>query len=223
MATKTSKIEEFYKDCMNCPNTPKICKGILKDSKAGYVPRGFFFKSPSVEILVVGKNPGHPLPGERDKYKGKKDFELFNEYRKHQMLYEDLKNLKDRSLIFHKNLFRYLSRIRGINNDSKTIYQYYAHTNLVKCSTIGEQDKLKKETIEICYKKYFSKEIEFFKPKIILALGREVEKYLLKKIDDHKIPHIIYIKHPSRPMSKEVETKVLLKIKKQVDHILRKN
>lgn len=172
---------------------------------------------------MVGKNPGHPLPGEKNKYKGKMGFELFNEYRYHLKLYEEINNLKDRSLIFHKNLFRYLSSIRGIKNDSKTIYQYYAHTNLVKCSTIGEQDKLNKDTIEICYNKYFTKEIEFFKPKILLALGREVEKYLLKKIDDHKVLNIIYIKHPSRPMSKKLEPKILLEIKKQVDRILSEN
>jgi uracil-DNA glycosylase len=221
MATSVSKIEDFYRDCMNCSNTPKKCKGVLKNSQKGDVPRGFFFKSPSIDILVVGKNPGHALPGEKNKYKGKNDFELFNAFRNHQKLYEDLNNLKDGSLRFHKNLFRYLRFLQDIEDENvSSIYKKYAHTNLVKCSTVGEQDKLKKSTIDICYDKYFTHEVKLFNPIIILALGREVEQYLLKKRSDHKVEHVFYIKHPSRPYKKEDENSELLKIKRKIIKII---
>jgi hypothetical protein len=51
------------------------------------------------------------------------------------------------------------------------------------------------------------------KPKILLALGREVYKYLNKK--DLKTP-IIYIKHPSYYYKKNEEKEILLKIKYEI-------
>jgi len=56
-----TKIDEFYIFFMSCNNTSAECPGIQKDFKNGIPPRGFYYKSFPVDILVVGKNPGHPF------------------------------------------------------------------------------------------------------------------------------------------------------------------
>ena len=66
---------------------------------------------------------------------------------------------------------------------------------------------LNKNTIEECYNKYLINEIKLFNPELLLALGREVERFLVKKKDEHKLP-VIYIKHPSYYYKKTDEEKI---------------
>jgi hypothetical protein len=201
---------------MDCSNTAKQCHGILKDFNKGIPPRGFFYKSFPVKILVVSKNPGHPLKGEIQKYRGKRGSDLYKAYRDHQEdLYYNLDKTKDRSLIFHKNLFQYLSYFLDVENHVDVLYQQIAHTNLVKCSTKGERDKLNTKTMEECYEKFFRTELNLLKPKVLLALGREVEKFLTKKKSEHGLP-IIYIKHSSYHYSKQDKERILSGIKKEI-------
>ena len=54
-----------------------------------------------------------------------------------------------------------------------------------------------------CFGNHLMAEIDFFKPKIIFSLGREVESYL-KKIKTLKQYPIVYIKHPSYHYRKEL-------------------
>jgi hypothetical protein len=211
-----NQIDSFYISCMNCPNTEVQCKGILKDIPGGIPPRGFLYMAAPIKILVVSKNPGHPLPGEQAKYVGKSGESLFLAYRNHQNdVYYHLHEIKDRSVIFHKNLFSYLSYFLDIENDVDTIYQYAAHTNLVKCSTVGEQDKLARSTMEECYQKYFIEELKLLQPKVLLALGHEVEKFLIKKKSQHGLP-VVYIKHPSYHYSKENKDRILAEKKEEI-------
>jgi uracil-DNA glycosylase len=216
MKNTKNQIDSLYISCMNCSNTEKTCKGILKNLSKGIPPRGFLFMSYPVKILIVSKNPGHPLQGEKQKYIGKKGIELYHAYRNHQRdVYYNLNNTKDRSLIFHKNLFNYVSFFLDLPNDIDVIYQHVAHTNLVKCSTKGERDKLNKNTMEECYNKYFKEELDLLKPKVLLALGREVEKYLIDKMADHNLP-VIYVKHPAYHYRKQDKEKILIEIKKRI-------
>jgi uracil-DNA glycosylase len=215
------EIENFYTNCMNCQLN---CNYPIYNNRAkGVPPRGFYFKKIPIEILVVAKNPGHPLENEKILFKNKYGKELFNSYRNFQdELYSNILLNKEKSTTFHKNLFEYISIILDIPNNVNEIYQHIAHTNLVKCSTIDEQQKLNNSLIDPCYNMYFLDEIKYLQPKIILALGREVEKYLLNKNDQIKIP-IIYIKHPSYHYKREEKNKILLNIKKKINNILKKN
>jgi uracil-DNA glycosylase len=173
-----NQLDSLYTSSMNCTNTEKECKGILK--RKGIPPRGFFYKSAPIDVLIVSKNPGHPLKKEQPKYKVRTGAELYQAYRNHQKeIYYNLEQTKDPNLRFHKNMFSYVSTIFNIPNDVDIIYQQVAHTALVKCSTKGESIGLHNSAMEECYQKYFKDELKLLKPKVLLALGREVEKFLI--------------------------------------------
>jgi hypothetical protein len=204
-----NELDKLYISCMNCT---KDCQGIWKDINNGVPPRGFFYIDLPIDILVVAKNPGHPLknklknpqyplPDESETLKVLKDSDLYYGFREFVKSYfSDLRKYTDSSTRFHKNLFNYLSEILNIKNkfDFEEIFKRIALTNLLKCSTCNEQAILKKNIIDKCYNTYFTNEIKYLKPKVILALGKEVFNYLEEKQNDLKIP-IVYIKHPAFP------------------------
>jgi hypothetical protein len=214
----SNTIDLFYASCMNCTIN---CPGVWIDIKNGIPPRGFYYQQSPIKILVVSKNPGHPLEGESQLFKGKVDQDLFKAYRTFQeKLYHNLLNNKEHSTRFHKNLYRYLSFFLDIPNDLDQIYSHVAHTDLLKCSTQNEQAKINDKMFEECYKKYFLKEVELLKPKMLLVLGREVERFLTKKKSEHNIP-IIYIKHPSYFYKKDQEKLILEAKKKEIQQYLK--
>jgi uracil-DNA glycosylase len=208
-----NKLKNLYINCMNCTIN---CKNIYKNIPNGIPPRGFYFKNIPIKILIVGKNPGHPLKNEKAVYKNKKGKNLFLSYRTYQEnLYSNILLNTEKSTTFHKNLFRYISFFLDISNEINEIYNYVAHTNLLKCSTKDEQLPLNKckEAVDTCFNTYLLNEIENMQPKILLALGKEVYEYLNKK--DLNIP-IIYIKHPSYYYKKNEEKEILLNIKNEI-------
>ena len=72
-----NKIRSFYIDVMNCAYKENEWTHAWKDFSPGVVPRAFSAcKSNTAKILVVAKNPGHPLEGETTSYKGKKGEDL---------------------------------------------------------------------------------------------------------------------------------------------------
>lgn len=216
-----SKIIKFYSEVVNCKNSKEMCPGIIKDVKKGCPPRGFYTQgiSRDIIIMVVAKNPGHVLDKERFMYIGenaegivRKQFDLIGSI--FESTYKGASG-DSRSLVFQKNLLRYLAYFLGIPKEN--VFKKCALTNLVKCSTIGEQDKLSKKTISQCYQKYLIKEIDYLKPRVILALGREVEESLKRMGVDHQV---IYIKHPSYFYRKDIEKQELDKIKIQIKKFL---
>jgi uracil-DNA glycosylase len=213
-------LKNLYVNCMNCKLN---CNNIMKDIPNGIPPRGFYYKNIPVEILIVAKNPGHPLIDESLKFKDKIGMVLFESYRKFQdELYSNISLNEERSTTFHKNLFRYISFFLDIPNNINEIYKYVAHTNLLKCSTYNERQLLRnsKESLNTCYCYFFTYEIDYLQPKLILALGKEVYNFLLRKQDELKIP-IIYIKHPSYYYKREEENEKLLIIKNRIQDILK--
>lgn len=221
MAT-IKELNDFYTRVMNCNNTEKDCPAIWKDNTEGIVPRGFYFGSPKIKFLVVIKNPGHPMTrDENRRYIGKKGKELLDSYRKFQREYyfkimkdENAREFKARSNVFHKNLFRYLGKILDV--PKVEIYNHVAHTNLVKCNTKDEHAKIPKETIRKCFDKFFREELQLFKPKVILACGNEVFKFLEKFTDEYGF-HLEKLKHPSYYYRKDEEDKILSRIKKNIE------
>src|SRR3989338_11504602 len=61
---------DLYESVAGCPNTAKECPGIVNSPKSGIPPRGFYTRgtSNSVQVLIVGKNPGHVLEHEKSLY-----------------------------------------------------------------------------------------------------------------------------------------------------------
>src|SRR5690349_19135833 len=99
----------LYVGCMNCENTIAQCPGVWKDIPLGVPPRGFRFEAVPIKVLVVGKNPGHPLEGERDRFIGLTGAALLNTYRDFQgSYYANPDSIREPSNRFHKRLFRYL-------------------------------------------------------------------------------------------------------------------
>ena len=209
-----NRLNILYVRCMNCANTTSVCPGVWKDIPNGIPPRGFFFKAVPVKILIVAKNPGHPMRGESDLFKGRTGTDLFGAYRNYQEnYYPDPNRVREPSTRFHKTLFRYVSLLLDIPKED--VYFHAAHTNLVKCSTPDEQAKLNLTTMDACYTQYFRAELELLRPRVLLALGREVERFLIKRSSDHHLP-VIYIKHPSYPYRREDEARILGELRNQI-------
>lgn len=211
-------VEALYTECMNCANTTVQCPGTWKDIPSGIPPRGFFFQDVPVKILVVGKNPGHPLKGETKELAGHKGRDLYVAcHGMQERHYADLITIREPSTTFHTNLFRYLSYFLDVPESE--IWKHAALTNLVKCSAPGERDSLDPKTKNECYTRYFVRELYVLKPKVLLALGREVEKFLRSRATGHRLP-VVYIKHPSYYYRKDIEARILLSLKNEIRSVL---
>ena len=212
---------EFYATVCDCKNTNLECPGIVNSSATGWVPRGFFteaIRSP-VDLLAVCKNPGHPLSGEVELYRNRSGIEIATEHIEHAR--SSFKGDNDflpnarRSTTFHKNLRRYLSYFLDVPLED--VFGHFAYTNLVKCSSVGERDRLNSKTIEQCFSLHFVREIAFFKPKVLLACGREIENFLVTASNRglHSLP-VVYVKHPSYFYKRENERETLGEIKAEI-------
>jgi len=214
MTNLARALDDLYTKCMNCTNTVSVCPGVWKDIASGIPPRGFYYKAAPVKLLVVAKNPGHPMKGEPELFRGRTGSELFRAYRDYQCrLYPDPGKVREPSTRFHKTLFRYISFFLDIH--SSDIYLHAAHTNLVKCSTPDEQARLNAKTMERCYAEYFRVELDLLHPKVLLALGREVERFLMERQADHGLP-VVYVRHPAYRYPRNDEARILGDIKRQI-------
>ena len=208
-------ISNFYSSVVSCKNTCLECPGITNNHEEGILPRGFFTKcNPNeVDILIVGKNPGHILTQhEEAKFYQNSDNRVLAVSEFTESLF-----LGSNPTTFHKNINRYIRLFLNLSkNDS--IFERVALTNLVKCQFEGnEQDRLKMKTIKQCYDKFLKEEIALLNPKIIIALGREVESFLQNQ--NIKI-EIVYILHPSYYYSKKEEQEKLMSIKNHISFLL---
>jgi hypothetical protein len=212
---------EFYASVCDCTNTETQCPGVVNSRATGWPPRGFFTEADHmpVDLLAVCKNPGHLLPDEALLYQGRSGTEIaqihINFARSTFKGDNDLSAEARRSTTFHKNLIRYLSFF--LNVPPEQVFRHVAYTNLVKCSSHGERDSLKSKTMTECFSRHFVREIAYFKPKAILAFGRETERFLVeaRSRQFHALP-VIYVKHPSYYYRKDNEYAILSHIKAEV-------
>lgn len=204
------------------------------------IPRAFEFSlSPRPKLLVVAKNPGHPLDklGECQFYVGRTGEDLFKSYLKwREHFLTTVLASKDNSLKYHKNRNRYLRFILGYSNrlepydeysrrildtnvvreDHTKVMRSVAMTNLFKCSTRNEQEKLKASDVAPCYNKFFLKEVNLFRPRAILALGNEVYNILRKLDTVRRLPPVVGIRHPSYFYAKQSEAEKLKQVKENL-------
>lgn len=211
----------FYQTVCACPCTSKECPNTINNSQEGIPPRGFYtLGTPrSVKLLIVGKNPGHLLDNERKLYLNQTARQMVEtQFNLIHQIFQGCHQptmRKNRSLTFHRNLLRYFSYFLDIPVEQ--VFHHCAYTNLVKCQTLGEQDKLHKTTMANCFERHFSRELEYFQPKVLVALGGEVYQMLSKA--SLEIP-IIKIKHPSYYYSKEDEAEILQGIKREIQAVI---
>lgn len=220
------RLTDFYSSVVRCPNTHLECPGIRNEPHAGWPPRGFYTEAPpeDVRLLLVGKNPGHPISVEtagayrdlsatqlalKTQELAAQAFDGTIQMQKH-----------DRgSGRFHKRIRSYVSFLLDL--PEQEIFRHCAITNLVKCSTFGEQDRLQLKTLENCFSRHFLHEVELYSPVALIAFGREVESFLKKPhiAAQHRRP-VFYLKHPSYPYSHAKKTAVLHEIKQALQQFL---
>lgn len=216
-----NKLHALYYECVNCPNTEKECPGIWRDTAKGVFPDGFYFETIPVDVLVVGKNTGHPDERELEIFPGLTGDALYEALRKKQA--EDFQNggLAASAHMFSRKLSRYLCKILDVEN--KDLFSRIAFTNLVKCRTSKESgNTLHKKTMEKCFDKYLKKEIDLLKPKVILALGREPEEFLLRRSRRILDLPVLWLKHPAYPLPEKKEPDILRKLKEEINYFINK-
>jgi len=178
--TAVARLHSLYQECVNCPSSAQDCLGIWRDTAKGVFPDGFYFETVPVDVLVVAKNTGHPDERELKIFPGLTGDALYKRLREKQA--EDFQNggLGASAQLFSRKLPDYLCNILDIQE--KDLFSRVAFTNLVKCRTIIESgNDLHEDTTKNCFDKYLRKEVDLLKPKVILALGREPEEFLLRK------------------------------------------
>jgi hypothetical protein len=206
----------IYRDVCACKSEECLKLAEIRNRpEEGSPPRGFYTEaSGPVEILVVGKNPGHVLESEATLYKkspGAETAKIHLSFSRDVFFgHRDFSAREKPSTRFHSNLLVYLSEI--LDCDQSDVFTRAAYTNLVKCSSAeNEQAKLSQATMHICFGKHLSRELEFYKPIMILALGREVEHFLVS-LQQIACP-VGYLKHPSYPWASEKKSKQLSYLK----------
>ncbi|TAL53837.1 uracil-DNA glycosylase family protein [Pandoraea sp.] len=219
-------VTAFYGSICDCSCTSHDCPGTFKSPSTGSPPRGFYTKAKPgfVDLLAVCKNPGHTLPDEKQLYRGLNGFEIASahmEYAEETFRREhDINAQARRSTRFHKNLVRYLSYFLDVPEEN--VFERAVYTNLVKCSTPDERARLDPRAMSKCFESHFARELDFFKPRVLLACGREVERFLNSEKTRcvHRLP-VIYVKHPSYYYRRENEQPILEKIRADVQQHLR--
>ncbi len=217
------KLFALYRQVTNCPNTCRDCPGINR-SKFN-PPRGFFNATLSgrADVLVVGKNPGHAVPSETKRYKaatGKRNLtQLTQNFARDCFLApEKIEEGKSQSLRFHRNLIACLTEI--LQMPTLKLFKKVAYTNLVKCSTTNEQGSLSSKLMRECGHRFLLKEIALIKPKVIIALGDEVDRFLHHRDVRLGLPPVLYLKHTSRYLSKIKRAETLERLRREVRKLL---
>ena len=212
------QLHTLYQACVNCPNTEKECPGIWRDIAKGVVPDGFYCETVPVDVLVVGKNTGHPDDSELKIYPGLTGDALYKRMWEKQAEHFQNGGFAASDDLFSRKPSEYLCEILGVEN--KDLFSRIAFTNLVKCRTPVESgNTLDNKTVENCFETYLKREVELLKPKAILALGRDAEHFLLRKSWSIGVP-VLFLKHPSRPLKKEEKQKILNGIRDEINYFI---
>lgn len=200
-----SLLVPIYKnlECGKCQ-----CGGFV-DIEGAWVPRimvGARKGVSAVKLIVVGKNPGHPIPEEAERYcmaisvahtdedKAELLFDAMVNWGEHC----HLESVPGRQGIYHRKLMGFLRDILSADTNEEVLDQVY-FTEVVKCSTPGdEQAKLDPVVPKACIRNWLMKEFEIIPNVPILALGRETEK-LLRNIAREIDSRTDYLSHPSWP------------------------
>jgi hypothetical protein len=192
------------------------CGGFVDITRA-WVPRvmvGARRGITAVRLIVVGKNPGHPLPEEAERYCKAISLALTDED-KAELLFDamvswgehcHLESVPGRQGIYHRKLMAFLRDVLSADTSEKVLDQAY-FTEIVKCSTPeDEQGKFDPVVAKECIRNWFTKELEILPNVPLLALGRETEK-LLRNIARDVDSRTVYLSHPSWPWYNYEEAK----------------
>ncbi|TVQ80563.1 MAG: hypothetical protein EA369_02170 [Bradymonadales bacterium] len=194
---RRAKLDKLYGAVSGCRLPCARCPGTRKSRLER--PRGFLngSRTGQAKVLVVGKNPGHPIDEEHEFYRSSRNEPMS---KLSARFYEEALLRKNflantRGLTFHTRLMNYLRSI--LNLTDTEIVRKVAFTNLVKCSTKDKTKQLHPITKHTCYERFLSSEIQLIEPKVIIALGKEAFEFLDKNKDEHSVEQLAYLYHPS--------------------------
>jgi uracil-DNA glycosylase len=142
------------------------------------IPRSFYFgNSSAVDLLLVSKNPADAPLWEREKYAA---LPASERVAAHLEVVRALftVELSVRSG-FHANLLRRVGAILDVQPTFEAVFSRAALTALVKCESAGHKTaKLPITTATTCAERHLARELAYFRPVYVLALGREAFTYL---------------------------------------------
>lgn len=175
------KIDSILENLNSCNDR---CESIVIDRAKGIIPRWIGGELENPDLMVIGLNPGKCDTTERFLYKEflQNDTKLIIKFTNHCMC--DPGSQKNNYL---NKLIDLLKEIFG-NDFIRKIYI----TNVVKCES-EVNGVVVPETKKHCSEKFLKEEIEALKPKLILALGKEV--YLSLRSSGYE--NVIQCPHPS--------------------------
>lgn len=196
MSTRQSKPFELYREAVVCPLE---CEGVCNDRAGGRIPRSFLFCAPrrSITTLVVGKNPAQAPQWERELYIQTSDLELAEAtIGVAKDLFWGTKVVPSN---FHVNFIERVAAVIGVEPTAEAVFSKVALTALAKCESASEKtDVLTTVTMQRCSDRYLWREIAYFEPKYLIALGKEVFDFLERSrvVGLHNLP-VGKLYHPS--------------------------
>lgn len=201
--------------------------GALIDVNNAWVPRIMVGarKGISVRLIVIGKNPGHPVPEEALLYRHAISVAR-SPQEKAQLLFDamvkwgekcHIESIPGRQGIYHRRLMAFLRETLGAKNNEEVLDNVY-FTELMKCSTPeDEQARLKASTVRKCIGNWLLKELDILPNVPILALGRESELFL-RRISKEIDARTVYLSHPSWPFKNYEQAKNILRSRLERGH-----
>jgi uracil-DNA glycosylase len=179
---------DLYSAITGCP---LMCSDIIRDGNSN-IPRGFYTEAQlgdPIDLMVVGINPGQAMDSEQGIYSGLSP-------RKQATTHLDFAGLSFEppyGKTFFKRLAKWLSYVLGVSE--KAVFKRVVYTNMVKCSTPHNKRPIW-ETRLTCYQHHLSREIDVWKPRMVVALGPECGKYLASLgIKFEFLPHPSHREH----------------------------
>lgn len=158
-----------------------------------------------VKILVVSLNPGHPLPEEIERFKNKQESVLDEDDLQFLMdfatnVYKRYSSRYGGSSVFHNKLRSYIQEALincGIidRHDTNDWFKYVWLTDIFKCSTVNESGpNISAYFMNHCIQRHLLKELNYFNPKAIIAMGTRAYKGLIKT---KWASRTVYFRHPA--------------------------
>lgn len=186
----------LYSEVSSCPLQ---CAGIANDPTKGIIPRSYFLHrdTEKINVLIVSKNPGPSPTWEQQIYRG-----MPPEQRATTQLEIIEKLFTGRAQVssrYFANLLDWMAVVLDVRPSVEEVFRYAALTALVKCqSSIDPHASLPGETLHTCANRHLLREIELLQPKILIALGDEAYKHLMRPgvRQKHKLP-VSKMQHPS--------------------------
>jgi len=173
--------DDLYSAIVGCPLS---CAGIIRDHDTN-IPRGFFTEANAggqITLMVVGINPGQPMESEKGIYNQSTDKDKANAH-----INFARKSFSGEGKTFHRRLLAWISEI--LEKNPEEVFREVVYTNLVKCTTPNNKMP-SKELSKICFAQNLQKEILFWRPLVIVALGNTCDAMLSTLGVDHMtLPH----------------------------------